>query len=258
MRRYFFLYLFSLVCFVHFSSLGFSQGRIKNRFYFSWGYNKEWYAINDIHIQQSSLGNDYRFENVKGTDKPGWNTGIFNKALTIPQYNYRLGVRLNEKWDFELNFDHTKYQVPDQTLHMTGMYHGQIIDSTFERSTTNLSYQLNNGANFFLFNAVRRIRVWNPDSAKVNVRLLLKGGLGFVYPHVQNQIMGDKNNPDFQFGGFDAGLEAGLQANFFRRVYLEYSCKSVYAAYRNLEVYEGTAKQNLACFEMILSLGVWF
>ncbi len=235
---------------------GFSQ--IKPRFYFSWGYNKEWYADNNIRISQPSLGNNYKIIKVKGVDKPGWNTGIFNKDLTIPQYNYRLGYRINEKWGAEINFDHTKYQVPDQTLHITGTYLGKNIDSTFARTPDNLTYQLNNGANLFLFNAVRRIKFLNPDSAKVNVRLLLKGGIGFVYPHVENTIMGQYNNSGFQFGGFDSGLEAGIQITFLKRIYLEYTNKVVYAVYRNLKIYEGTAKQNLACYEMILSTGVWF
>lgn len=232
--------------------------RVKHPFYFSWGYNKEWYADNNIRVSQPSLQNNYTFQKVKGVDKPGWNTGIFNKDLTIPQYNYRLGYRINKKWAVELNFDHTKYQVPDQTLHIIGTYQGSTIDSSFARTGDNLTYQLNNGANFFLFNAVRRINLFKTDSSKINVNLLLKGGIGFVYPHVENTIMSQKNNSGFQFGGFDAGVEAGIQITFFKYVYLEYANKVVYARYRNLQLYEGTAKQNLACYEMILSLGLWF
>ena len=235
-----------------------AQAKLKCRFYFSWGYNKEWYADNNIRISQPSLGNDYTFDKAKGVDKPGWNTGIFNKDLTIPQYNYRLGYRINEKWNAELNFDHTKYQIPDQTLHITGTYLGKNIDSTFLRTDTNLTYELNNGANFFLFNAVRRINLFKTDSSRISVNLLLKGGIGFVYPHVENTVMSRKNNSGFQFGGFDAGAEAGIQITFFKYVYLEYTGKVVYARYRNLKIYEGIAKQNLACYEMILSLGVWF
>ncbi len=250
MRPFFFFFLFlSFFC---------KAQKNNNRFYFSWGYNKEWYADNDIRVNQSSLQNNYSFVKVHGIDKPGWNTGIFNKDLTIPQYNYRLGYRINEKWSAELNFDHTKYQVPNQTLHMMGTYNGNKIDSTFERTPDNLSYQLNNGANFFLFNAVRRFHLVNSDSAKINLRWLVKGGIGFMYPHVQNTIMGNDNSPHFQFGGFDIGAETDVQANFFKRFYLEYGVKTLYASYRNLKIYNGIVKQNLACFEMILSAGVWF
>src|ERR1051326_5280233 len=159
------------VCLVIFLFLSFlSQAQNNNsRFYFSWGYNKEWYADNDIRVTQSSLANDYKFVKVHGIDKPGWTTGLFNKDLTIPQYNYRLGYRINEKWGVELNFDHTKYQVPDQPLYLTGKLNGNAVDSTFNRTPDNLSYQLNNGANFFLFNAVRRFKLMKSDSAKINL-----------------------------------------------------------------------------------------
>ncbi len=231
---------------------------IKHPFYFSWGYNKEWYTDNDIHIDQPSLQNNYTFSQAQGVDKPGWTTGIFNKALTIPQYNYRLGYCINEKWGVELNFDHTKYQIPDQTLHMTGTYQGITVDSMFARTPDNLTYQLNNGANFFLFNAVRRINLYGSDSSKVKIQALLKGGIGFVYPHVENTILGKANSPHFQFGGYDTGLEAGFQATFYKYFYLEYTNKLVYAIYRDLKIYEGTASQNVACYEMILSIGAWF
>jgi len=77
-------------------------------------------------------------------------------------------------------------------------------------------------------------------------------------PHVENTIMGQNNSEGFQFGGFDTGTEAGLQIIFYKYFYLEYTNKVVYARYRNLNIYEGRAKQNLACYEMILSAGIWF
>ena len=233
-------------------------GKIKGKLYFSWGYNKEWYTNNNIKINQPSLNNNYMFVQAKGVDKPGWETGIFDKELTIPQYNYRLGYNLNNNWAVELNFDHTKYQIPDQELRIKGVYEGRTIDSTFTRSRNNLSYQLNNGANFFLFNLVRKYNIYADKKENINVKLHLKGGLGFVVPHVENTIMGQNNKPHFQFGGFDTGVEAALNVTFYKRIYIEYSNKAVYALYRNLRIYEGKASQNLTCYEMIMSLGVRF
>lgn len=246
-----------IIIFLFISHLS-SAVKVKKRFYFSWGYNHEWYAKNNINISQPSLQNNYSFLNVKGIDKPGWNEGIFKQDLTIPQYNYRLGYNINTKWSGELNFDHTKYQVSEQILHVSGVYQGRAIDSTFNRTNSNLTYQLNNGANFFLFNAVRKFDVLHTTSSKINIKFLAKGGIGFMYPHVENTIMGQNNKPHFQFGGFDAGLEACVQVNLFRIFYIEYSNKVIYAMYRNLRIYDGTASQNLACYQMILSLGVRF
>ena len=59
--------------------------------YASWGYNGEFYTHSTIHISQSALGNNYNFVSVKAHDHDGWNDGLFHEALSIPQYNYRLG-----------------------------------------------------------------------------------------------------------------------------------------------------------------------
>src|SRR6187402_1848034 len=82
--------------------IGFAQEKkAKKHFikevYFSWGYNTEWYTKSNVHISQPSLGNDYTFKSIKGHDHRGWDEGLFQKALTIPQYNYRLGFVLNEE-----------------------------------------------------------------------------------------------------------------------------------------------------------------
>ena len=63
----------------------------KGEFYFSWGYNTEWYSQSNVHISQPSLGNEYVLENVNGHDHRGWDEGLFSKELSIPQYNYRIG-----------------------------------------------------------------------------------------------------------------------------------------------------------------------
>src|SRR4051812_39918186 len=72
----------------------------RSAFYFSWGYNKEWYTRSSIRIKQPSLGNDFSFKSVQGHDHPGWNEGLFSKALTIPQYNYRIGYFFGNKQDW--------------------------------------------------------------------------------------------------------------------------------------------------------------
>ena len=50
-------------------------------FYFSWGYNQEWYTHSNVKINQPALGNDFTFENISGHDHKGWDEGIFNKAI---------------------------------------------------------------------------------------------------------------------------------------------------------------------------------
>ena len=99
-------------------------------FYFSWGYNEEWYTSSTVHIEQDALGNNYDMEHMRAQDHKGWDNGILNKALTIPQYNYRLGWYFNERQDlgFEFNFDHTKYLLSDgQYMQISDVFAGNRI-----------------------------------------------------------------------------------------------------------------------------------
>jgi len=231
----------------------------KGSFYFSWGYNEEWYTHSNIHISQPSLGNHYTFKNTLGVDKPGWNGHFFRKALTIPQYNYRIGYFFKDNWAVELNFDHAKYVVASQQLlHVKGTMNHQAVDKYVDNSPDILKYQLNNGANFFLFNIVHRLQIPHLDFKNFNAALLLKGGVGFMVPHVENTIYGASNKKGFQFGGLDLGAEGALRLTFFRHVYLEYCNKLVYANYWGLKIYKGKARQSFGTYEMIANLGATF
>lgn len=227
--------------------------------YFSWGYNTEWYTPSTVHIKQSSLGNDYRMESVKAHDHRGWNEGLFHMQLTIPQYNYRLGHYFNKKQDLgiELNFDHTKYIIADQHVRVKGTMGNAAVDNDVMFNQANgFYYFLNNGANFFLFNLVKRWPLYARKDRKFYADFIGKAGIGPVVPHVQNSLFGQHNDPQFQFGGWNTGVETAVRATFAKYAYLEFSQKVDYARYSNLKVYEGRARQSFGCYELILSLGV--
>lgn len=237
------------------------MGIVKNgSLYFSWGYNTEWYTRSTVHVKQAGLGNDYKLLNVKAHDRPGWNEDFFNTALTVPQYNYRLGYFFNEKQDFafEINFDHTKYIIAEgQDVAVKGKRGGKEMNEKIKFSGDNgFYYFLNNGANFLLFNLVKRFQIYHTDNKYLKVDLLTKAGIGPVIPHVENSLFGQSNDPGFQIGGWNAGVETALRVTAFKYAYLEFAQKVDYARYSGLKVYEGTARQSFGTYELILSLGI--
>ena len=259
------LRLVLLMSVVHFAASAQEQGRPpkqKKHFikevYASWGYNGEFYTNSTIHVSQSALGNDYDFVHVRAHDHPGWNDGIFSKALSIPQYNYRLGFLLDEEkgWGFEINFDHTKYIFADQNVAIKGKLNNRIVDTAIAFNAENgFYYYLNNGANFLLFNVTKKWHLLKTRDEKIKVDFLGKFGVGPVIPHTQNELFGKTNDQGFQFGGWNTGVEGSLRATFFNHVYLEFSNKLDYARYHNLNIYMGAAHQAFGTEEMILSLG---
>ena len=234
----------------------------KGEFYFSWGYNKEWYTNSNVKVNQPELNNNYTFQHIHSNDHIGWDQGLLSIPLSIPQYNYRIGYFFNKKKGlaWEINFDHTKHLITDgQQAHLVGTLGGRQVDTTLNFAQSNgFVYYLNNGANFLLFNLVKR---WNWEESKTgNFKLdfLAKAGIGPVIPHVQNTLFGKENDMGFQLGGWNMGVEAGVRSTFHKHVYVEFTNKVDYARYSNLKVYKGTAKQAFGTYELILSLGYTF
>lgn len=231
----------------------------KGELYFSWGYNTEWYTRSDVHINQPSLNNDYTFNRVKGHDRRGWDSRLLQKPITIPQYSYRLGYFFNPEkgWGLEINFDHTKFIIGDeQDISLTGKLNGRNVDTTIRFSERDgFFYYLNNGANFLLFNVVKRYKVFESSHGNFKLDFLGKAGVGPVIPHVENSFFGNKNKPHFQLGGWNMGVEATIKATFFRYGFIEYANKLDYARYANLKIYEGKAKHAFGTYEMILNIG---
>lgn len=237
-----------------------SAKKKKHSFYFSWGYNTEWYTKSTVKVKQPDLNNDYQMVKVNAHDHKGWDQGVFNQQLTIPQYNYRIGYMFDDEkgWGIELNFDHTKYIIAeDQDVRVKGKLGDKQVDTTVRFSEANgFYYYLNNGANFFLINLVKRWHFYADKKQRIQIDALGKVGVGPVVPHVENSFFGKPNDPHFQLGGWNTGIEGCIRATFWRYAYLEYSNKLDYARYSGLKIYEGKARQAFGTYEMILSLGV--
>jgi len=240
----------------------------KGEFYFSWGYNTEWYTHSNVNINQPSLGNDFTFVGINGHDHKGWDDGLFSKPVSIPQYNYRIGYIFNKEKGLgvEINFDHTKFIFGNnQMTHVKGTMNGHPFDGQvlFADSTAGSDsssyYYLNNGANFLLFNIVKRWPIYKNKKGTIQIDGLGKFGIGPVIPHVQNKFFDQpENDPHFQIGGWNVGVEGCIRATFFQYAFLEYTNKLDYARYSGLKIYQGTAKQAFGTYEMILNLGVTF
>ncbi|MDR3678674.1 MAG: hypothetical protein P4L41_01835 [Flavipsychrobacter sp.] len=251
--------LFSIFLFISTQSSAKNKKDRTGSIYFSWGYNTEWYTKSTVTINQPGLGNNYQMVHVNAHDHRGWDEGLFHKAFTIPQYNYRLGYYFNKKQDLgiEINFDHTKYLIADgQQVHLKGTLANKSVDEQINFAESNgFYYFLNNGANFLLFNLVKRVPVYNAKTRNLKIDLTGKAGIGPVIPHVQNDLFGHINAQQFQLGGWNTGAETAVRVTVMKYAYLEFSQKVDYARYSHLLVYDGRAKQNFGTYELILSLG---
>ena len=250
-----------------------SQSKVgKGTFYFSWGYNRDFFSKSDIHFTnntteydgQKSTPKSYDFTvyDAKAHDRPGFKD-ILRTDLTIPQYVYRLGYYFNDKKDFgiEINFDHVKYIMDDfQTLRVKGTIHGQTIDQdTLIDPQTFLHFEHSDGANFLMLNFVKRQRLLVSKNKKHWLSGIVKVGAGPVIPRTDVILFGEPLNNKFHVAGYCMGVETGLRYDVYKYIYLEYTAKGAWANYTDVLVLgEGKAKHHFWTFENILVLGLQF
>jgi hypothetical protein len=239
--------------------------------YFSWGYNKEYWAPSDIHVSQPSLGDNFTIHNVQGHDSFSW-PAIFNGDLFGPQYNIRIGRFINDERTLgvEFSFDHTKYNnTLGQTATVTGLVGGVPTSENLKLDSNVFSEMLHNGANHVMANAVYRYPLIGQTNETLSVAAIGKAGLGIMLPHTTDTILGNVNNVGsktlgnavgltngwWQLNGWTAGVEAGIRIVLFKPVYLEITDKVAYAYLGDLPAYMGTIQQSLLMNEIIVSIG---
>lgn len=223
--------------------------------YVSWGYNTAQYARTDIRFVQP--GNDFTLVGAEMHDSKAWD--IWNHSITVPQYSFRVGKFIRPNTAIELNFDHAKaILVQGQNVRVRGTLNGASVDQRMNVTDVVQEYQLNNGANFVLINVVQRFRIAGEPGRTGSVSVLAKAGGGFMVPHAQNTVLDQPNVRGFQYGGLGAGLEGAVRVHIFRMVYVEVAEKGYYGYYRNLNIHDGKANQNLRARLTVISFGFTF
>ena len=201
-------------------------------FYFSWGYSREWFSQSDIHF--TGEGYDFTLENVRAKDRQSpfaWDPYFQINKLTIPQYNFRLGYFVNNKYAITLGWDHMKYvMVQDQNVGING--HIQEIDSMYNGNYTNdeikltpdfLTYEHTDGLNYANL-GIRRFDnlVQRP---KANLSLVSGAGLGILYPKTNVGLMNKKRADEWHLSGYGLSTVAGLNATFYKHFFLQSELK---------------------------------
>ena len=222
--------------------------------YVQWGYNTERYASTDIHFDQPAMRNAFTLHGVEMRDAKSWD--IWNHALTVPQYSFRIGRFIRSNTAIELNFDHSKaIMVVDQRVLVTGALNGRTVNETVRAGDLASRYFLNNGANFVLVNAVQRLPMVGIPGHARSVAALVKAGVGFMVPHAENTVLGESNQAGFQYGGLGAGIEVGVRVHLLKHLFVEAAQKVFYGRYRKLNIAAGSANQDLWAHVTILSVG---
>lgn len=253
----------------------------RGNWYASWGYSRQQYAPSDIRVSQPALGNDFTLRQVAGSDFPAdlqeTLGSITSLEFTNPQENIRIGRYLNAEKTFAIEFslDHSKYNTnPNQTVAVSGKVANgtQPINGAMVLSPDNFNYNLHNGLNHIMVNAVWLHHLYGPENQPGDLQLISRVGAGILLPHADNVIFGNPNQVGpknqnvcctgskdwWQINGWTTGVELGVRYAFYRSVYLELTSKLAYGSLKGVPVYQGTADHSLWMSEQVLSMGFHF
>jgi hypothetical protein len=235
--------------------------------YITWGYTKAWYSKSTIHFKNHSgvgRSNNYDFtvHNVTAHDRTDFNKIKDVINITIPQYVFRIGYQLSEKWGVELNYDHTKYVVDD---YQVARLEGQIDDDWLDKDVvldpdSFLHFEHTDGANFWMINAVRQINLYKPGK-NLQASWVIKPGAGAVIPRTDVTLFGQHLNNNWKLAGWIVGLETGLRVEFLKHGLFEFVTKGTYANYVNAFVLgkgHGRASHHFFTGQLTATLGYKF
>ena len=199
--------------------------RQQGQWYGYWGWNRSHYSNSNIHFKGED--HDFTLHNVSAKDRQNdVNTSsIFNRylnpfALTIPQYNYRVGYFVANDWSVSLGFDHMKYVVEQgQTVKITG-----TIDTPgFEKSNTNaeqkeidgdfMNFEHTDGLNMISLETEKFFSLWN-YGRQHDIALMIGGGAGAMYPKTNVQMLGYDRRDEFHLAGYAASVKTGVEFTF--------------------------------------------
>lgn len=205
----------------------------RGTFYFAWGYNKNWYSKSDVRVHDESGDYDFTIHNLKAHDHTHLNE-LFKVALSIPQYGYRIGYWMpNQKWGFEIKFDHAKYIVYDeQYARVEGKINDHYVNTDTLVSYSFLHLEHTDGANFLMANGMYRTMLW--QRGKIRFWGEAKFGMGVVVPRSDVTLFGQRWNHCFHLAGWIVGAEAGVRIELGRYFFIEPSTKGAFANFKNV------------------------
>ncbi|NQX92908.1 MAG: hypothetical protein HRT74_12440 [Flavobacteriales bacterium] len=236
-----------------------------------WGYNKTNYNPSDIHFKGD--GYDFTLYEVRAHDLPEkWDTSVYLNPtkLTIPQFNFRIGYFLDDKWCLSLGWDHMKYRINEfQRVRMSGtidesrsedyagVYNNRYV--TLDPDDF-LTIEHTDGFNFVRLGLDRRTEVYQPQSKKYCVSVLTGASIGAMMPWTDFTLFGSRNRNFVHLAGYGVSANLGIRFEFLKYGFLQYQNQLGFAHMPDI-ILEGRSsargEQKVTFIERSLALGAY-
>lgn len=205
------------------------------KLYIYWGWNLSAYSQSDIHFK----GSNYNFilSDVVATDRQTSNLKEYVKpsTITIPQYNFRIGYYINEKYSISLGNDHMKYIVKtgqqadiDGIINNTGTrFDKEYNQEELEVTLDFLIFEHSDGLNYENIDFRRHERL--KQSKNFTVDAFAGVGAGIMLPKTNVTLFKGKRYDKFNVAGYGVNLLAGASITFRGRFFIQSEMKGGYS-----------------------------
>jgi hypothetical protein len=259
-----------LILFFSFSNISFADADTTGhggKWFFSWGYNRDYYQDSDISLHGTNASGqtyDYTLHDVKASDTQSpfqWQYLFPN--MTIPQTNERLGYYLDGTHRINVGVDHMKYVVDQgQTVLKSGTDPSSLGTAPYQTITSNyLAYEHTDGLNYISIGYETLYPFW--QNSILNLSFVQGPDVGILYPktNVTMSGQGELRNDDFHLAGYGAAYKVGLIADIGRHWFLQLDFKEGLLNMPWIRISNNPndgATQRIQFFEGILALGYVF
>lgn len=237
MKRLLLIIMFAMTLFID----AFSQGcecfeDDKKVFFFYWGYNRSAYLRSDLTMH--GQGYDYELKQVYAKDRPSpFDPKVyFNPTkLSIPQYNVKIGYRINEKWAVSFGIDHMKYVVQTgQDTQLTGtidssaseIYAGTYNNTPFYLTDDFLHFEHTDGLNFVSVELDYVSTLWTSDNRKFWLENRSGVAPGIMYPRTDVTTFGYKGPNIWNLAGGGIALKSEMRINMWKYFFIQTTAKA--------------------------------
>lgn len=243
----------------------------KGKMFFSWGYNRAFYGLSDIHFKGD--GYDFTIRDAVAKDRPSkFEPNVyFNPQLfTIPQYNFRIGYYITNKLSLTFNVDHMKYVFQEDQIatvdgfidssassRLAGDYDNKLmkVDEDF------IKYEHTDGLNFLSIDLDYNDLFFETYHRKFAVDLVAGVSLGATVPKTNAWLFDKKGNDAFHWSGIGMSANVGLKLFFFKRFFIHPTVKAGYITMPNVAtngLENDKASQNFTFFQWNATVGYQF
>lgn len=207
----------------------------KGSLFLYWGYNRAGFSNSNIHF--NGPGYDFTLRHVVANDRPADFSleGYFAPdQMWIPQYNYRVGWFLRERWSLSLGLDHMKYvMAQNQVVRMDGWVDASrsaefaTEDGSQEVTLTPefLKYEHTDGLNLLSVDLEHYDGLWGSRNGRQRLHVFEGIHAGPVIPRSDVRLFGEGVNNVFHVAGLGVGAQLGLHFTFLDHFFLRATAK---------------------------------